>query len=132
MTKPIKGHCLCGAVRFEVAGAIRAVVHCHCGSCRRATSSPITTFVIVDRAGLLLTAARPKVHRSSKGVRRSFCGTCGSPIAYETDCRPADVDLYACAFEDPAAFTPESHYHAAERVPWLVLADDLPHHGPGG
>jgi len=31
------GGCLCGAVRYEVRGALRPIVMCHCSQCRRMT-----------------------------------------------------------------------------------------------
>ena len=35
------GRCLCGAIQYEYSGAPTLVVHCHCESCRRQTSSPV-------------------------------------------------------------------------------------------
>jgi len=31
----VTGSCLCGAVRYAIAGALRDVVLCHCAMCRR-------------------------------------------------------------------------------------------------
>jgi hypothetical protein len=35
----LSGHCLCGAVRFEVEGPIRGVGMCHCSKCRRVSGT---------------------------------------------------------------------------------------------
>jgi hypothetical protein len=83
------GHCLCGAIQYEYDGEPLDVIHCHCDSCRRQTSSSVATFVMVPKTALRLTHGQPKEFASSPGVRRSFCGECGSPIAYRTDRRPA-------------------------------------------
>lgn len=122
----LTGHCFCGDVAYEVSGVPLEVVHCHCESCRRTTSSPVTTFLIVRRADFRYTQGTPNVYASSPGVRRSFCGRCGSPMAYESDGRPDHVDLYACSLADPSAFTPRTHVYVEEQVPWFEMLDDLP------
>jgi len=127
----LTGHCLCRAVEFSVSGAPSEIVHCHCESCRRATSSPMTTFLIVQKSGFQYTRGAPRVYESSAGVRRSFCGACGSPLAYETDRRPDDIDLYVCSLDDPSAFAPEAHVHVAEQLPWFEILDQLPRHELG-
>ena len=42
---PVTGRCLCGDIRYEYRGAPLKILHCHCESCRRHTSSPVATFV---------------------------------------------------------------------------------------
>ena len=39
----MRGSCLCGAVRFEVAGPFDGVVHCHCASCKKLAGGGSTT-----------------------------------------------------------------------------------------
>jgi hypothetical protein len=120
------GHCFCGAVTFAVSGRPLKVTHCHCESCRRATSSPVTTFLVVRRPDFRYTQGAPKTYASSLGVRRSFCDQCGSPLAYETDERPDQIDLYVCSLAEPATVVPQAHVHAQEQLPWLEILDDLP------
>ena len=120
------GRCLCGDIRYEFTGAPAWVMHCHCDSCRRHTSSPVATFFCVDRGALRFTAGRPAEYASSPGVRRSFCGRCGSPIAYEADRVPDEVHLYAGTLTDAAGVVPQGHVHAEEQLPWFEVLDDLP------
>ena len=119
------GHCLCGKVVFEARGEPQWVAYCHCASCRRHTGSPVTCFVNYAIEAVHFRR-RPSVFESSPGVRRSFCPRCGTPVAYETDKRPGEIDIYLNAFDEPAAFMPEAHAFYAERIPWLELRDDLP------
>lgn len=123
------GRCLCGAVRFAYEGPENWRAHCHCESCRRATSSPFTTFFGVPDGAWRWTGEAPKLYQSSPGVRRWFCGTCGSPMAYGSDRHPGELHFYAASLDDPTDFAPERHVHCDEQLPWIVLADGLARKG---
>jgi len=127
-----RGRCLCGEVTYEFDGAENWRAYCHCESCRRNTSSPVTAFFGVPRSAFRFTGRAPAVYASSPGVRRLFCGRCGSPMAYETDRRPHEIDLYAASLEDPERYRPEAHVHVAERLSWFDVRDDLPRHPHSG
>lgn len=124
------GRCLCGDVRYEFEGEPAGVDYCHCDSCRRNCSAPITTFVEVPREKFAFTATSPKSYESSKGIRRLFCGNCGSPVAYDGDWDEANIHLYLVALDDPESFAPAKHVFAAEKLSWFEMNDRLPHY-PG-
>lgn len=121
----VRGRCLCSDIAFEVDGAPNWVIYCHCASCRRHTGSPVTCFVNFGRDQVSFFE-EPSVFESSPGVRRSFCSRCGTPIAYETDKRPNEIDIYLNVFDEPASFSPEGHAFYSERIPWFDTRDDLP------
>lgn len=121
------GHCLCGRVRYRADGPVLWQKHCHCESCRRATSSPVTTFFDVADGGWRWTGEPPARYASSPGVTRFFCPTCGSPMAYRHDsAAPGEMHFLACTLDDPRDVQPEGHDFWEEHLPWLVLADGLP------
>jgi hypothetical protein len=122
----LKGRCLCRAVTYEIDGPIIWCGHCHCESCRRATSSPFTTFIRVKLKDIHFTGAAPKVYASTPPVRRTFCGACGSPISYQHDERPEEIDILALTLEHPEAVSPADHDFAEEMLPWIHLNDGLP------
>ncbi|MFL0691499.1 MAG: GFA family protein [Agrobacterium tumefaciens] len=122
----LSGHCLCGGVRFRAVGLVRTSGHCHCESCRRAASSPVTTFFTVPREGTELAGESLRYYASSPGVRRSFCGNCGSPMSFETERRPDDIDLYVASLDEGLSVPIGEHWHWDERVDWLTVVDDLP------
>jgi hypothetical protein len=122
----VEGRCLCGAVVFRYKGAPNWVVHCHCETCRRATSSPMTTWVSVPRTTFAFTKGAPRHFNSSPGVRRGFCETCGSPLTYESERMPDEVHLYAASLVQPDRVSPSRHVFAEEQLPWFEVLDDLP------
>ena len=123
------GHCLCGAVRyaFDPAGVVWRG-HCHCESCRRQTSAPFATWFSVRNSAWRWTGAAPEIYRSSPGVRRYFCPTCGSPMAHASARHPDRTDFYAASLENPSDFAPDMHVHVSEKLPWIHLGDQLPRH----
>jgi hypothetical protein len=127
------GRCLCGAVTYRFDGAPHWSAYCHCESCRRNCSAPVAAFFGVGRGDFRWTGATPALFESSPGVRRLFCGRCGTPMAYDAERDTRSIHLYAASLDDPAAFRPTAHVFAAERLPWFDVADDLPRHeGLGG
>jgi len=124
MTKT--GRCLCGAVTYSYEGPENWRAHCHCESWRRATASPMTSFMGVPYSAFRYTSALPAKYGSSPGVTRSFCPTCGTPMAYENERDPEEIHLYAATLDRPEDFEPEFQVHADEQLPWLQLADGPP------
>jgi hypothetical protein len=120
------GHCLCGSIAFSYEGQPNWTLNCHCESCRRATSAPMTTWISVPRNAFRFTAGTPSYFASSPGVRRGFCPRCGSPLTYENDAMPDEVHVLAGALSEPGAAQPSAHVFACDQLPWFEVADDLP------
>ena len=62
-----------------------------------------------------------------QGVSRSFCGECGTPLAYEAEHYPGEIHIYVSVFDEPDAFPPKAHVHFAEKISWLHMDEDLKH-----
>lgn len=121
------GGCRCGAVRFEASADPHHVSFCHCADCRRATGAPVAAFVgfMADQA----TVRGDELRRFDNGpVTRSFCGACGSPIAY-VDARIGDrVYFYLGVMDQPARYKPTLHAHVRGQLPFVHMPDGLPRH----
>ena len=121
------GHCLCGKIRYSFdPSGVGWKGFCHCESCRRNCSAPVTTFFAVRDSAWRWTGAEPAVYTSSPGVRRYFCGTCGTPVAYAAEKHPGETHFYAASLDDPSDFEPEDHVHWGEPLKWLPIKDKLP------
>ena len=53
----MKGGCLCGRVRYEIAGDPLAVVTCHCTHCQKQSGAAFSLVVAIPREALQLTGA---------------------------------------------------------------------------
>ena len=124
--QPATGRCLCGAIRFEVAAEPLSTNFCHCESCRRHSGGIAAPFATFRKDAVRWHGAERERYRSSPRVSRSFCGRCGSPLAYEHDDQPDEIDLYLGVFDDPARFPASMHVHYGERVAWFDTVDQTP------
>ena len=123
----ITGGCMCGAVRYEARGEPLVVVHCHCESCRRHTGAPMVTLVSFERDKVRYTTGAPKIHNSSPGVGRAFCGACGTPLTWEgVTGGKAAIEFHIGTLDEPNALTPVRHVFHEERLDWFDTADALP------
>ena len=122
----MRGHCLCGSVSFEVDPPVGACVTCHCESCRRQCSAPMTVYIGVADGAWRWTGAAPKVFNSSPGVERTFCANCGSPISFRSRKMSDVMHFFAAAMEEPETLAPTLHVAIEEKLPWLKLVDGLP------
>jgi hypothetical protein len=122
----VSGKCLCGSIVFQYTGEPNWTLHCHCESCRRATSSPITTWISVPRSTFAFTKGAPRYYHSSPGVRRGFCENCGSPLTYENERIEGEIHIYAVSLLDANYASPRCHVFVDEQLPWFEALDDLP------
>ncbi len=127
MTALHSGGCRCGGVRFETSADPNHISYCHCTDCRKASGAPVSAFVGFMADAVVI--AGDSLRRYSNGpVTRSFCGTCGSPIAY-TDKRLADRIYFMLGVMDMAAYyRPTQHAWVREQLPFVHMPDGLPRH----
>ena len=122
-----KGSCLCGAIGFEVAGALPGNDACHCSQCRR-WSGHYWASTDVPRAALAISGAdHIRWYQSSAKVRRGFCAVCGSSLFWEATGRDL-VAVAMGAFDKPTGARLEKHIFTADKGDYYDIADGLPQH----
>jgi len=109
--EPITGGCLCGQVRYTInfpsADSWPPSSHCcQCTQCRKAQGSLIAPFLTLPPSNL--TWSRPSLPRdsessappspfkeftSSPGVRRGFCGNCGSTMSFRREDTAEEIEI---------------------------------------
>lgn len=122
-----QGHCLCGAIRYELNGAPLHVALCHCSDCRRSAGAPCVSWAMFQEASLTVTAGQPKTINSSGTAMRSFCPDCGTGLFYRNAVNlPGIVDVQTATLDDPDALAPTLQIQVAERLGWMAHMQELP------
>ena len=133
MTAPVRGSCLCGAVRFELDPPARRASHCHCSRCRKHSGAFGLSQLRVarERFRLLAGGERLRAYRPAGGKAKVFCAGCGSSLFGGDWPDGAEISVRLGALDDDPGTRPQYHSFVDSRAPWEVLPDDgLPRH-PG-
>ena len=121
------GQCMCGAVRYDLAGEPNVVAACHCADCRRSAGAPLVTWAMYPEAALTLTKGQPRTINSSGTAMRSFCADCGTGLFYRNEAiLPGIVDVQSSTLDDPEALPPVVQIQTAERLHWMKQLHKLP------
>lgn len=141
-TQPdLSGGCLCGAIRYRIAGAPLFVGQCYCRDCQKATGTGHATVVGVLENQLTLTGTA--VHYATTGssggqVRRHFCAVCAGRLYTSADSSGPVRLVQAGSLDQPQAVTPTVAIYVKDAIPWdhippsLTKFDAVPPSPPPG
>jgi hypothetical protein len=123
------GGCLCGGVRYEVSGPLRAVVCCHCSQCRR-TSGHFVAATSAPSAAIRLTRAESLTwYASSSTAERGFCNRCGGNLFWRpTAGGRSTTSIMAGTLDTPTGLAVSEHIFVGSKSDYYTIADDAPQH----
>ena len=128
----IRGACLCGGVRFEIAKAVGPFELCHCNRCRKSSGSAFAASLGVEAADYRLLAGAElivsydaPILRAPPAYRSSFCRRCGSPVP-NPDPQADWFEIAAGLLEGDLEVRPDKHIFVEHRAPWFEITDELP------
>jgi hypothetical protein len=120
------GGCLCGAIRYAMAGPPTSTNICYCTQCQRQTGAPLPAFVTCQSEDLTITSGEPTSYRSSPRAVRQFCAKCGSTLFWREDGEAA-VDVFLGTIDEPNRLPRPTHaIWTAHRVAWLPDLEGVP------
>jgi hypothetical protein len=127
----LKGSCLCGSVKYEVAGEAKRFYHCHCSRCRKATGSAHASNLFLQPAELRWVTGQEHIRafKVPQAIRfmNQFCGMCGGRLPRQ----PQDTDtvvIPAGSLDTEAPIKPEARIFTGSRATWSCSGDELPIH----
>ena len=124
-----EGGCLCGCVRFRVAGEPSWVGVCHCKPCQRRTGSAFGISVIFEDAQVeaidgVLRTFEYRSDESGRWLRTQFCEKCGSSVTWTLELLPGERVFAGGAFDDIQWVPIDNHI-------WTRSAHDAITYPPG-
>lgn len=123
------GGCLCGAVRFSVAGEPKSSIVCHCKFCQKRTGSTSALLVYFkqDAVRSLEGQLRKYTYNSDVSGRQivsEFCENCGSPVTWTLDLVPSWRGFAGGSFDDNSQISRRMHMWTDSCHPSEQFADD--------
>ncbi len=132
-SKKQTGGCLCGAVRYEVEGRLRDVIHCHCSMCQRFHGAS-GAYTKTDQSSINISRKRGlKWVASSLKARRGFCCECGSGLFWEPVDQP-DMDpgmepgmwIVAGTLDQPTGLATIGHIFVSQKADFVEITCGAP------
>ena len=117
------GRCECGGVRYEIRGAMRPVVVCHCGRCRR-THGDAAGYTSCEDAELVLLADETLRWYEADERRRGFCARCGGSLFWQADGETV-ISVTAGTLDQPTGLETVAHIHVDSAGDYEVLPDGV-------
>lgn len=118
-----RGGCLCGAVRYTVSAPLTELWACHCTMCRK-TSGHFVAATMAPRGAFQITGADAVTwYESSPGIRRGFCGRCGSQLFWD-DTAAADLSICAGTLDTDLDLTLDVHIFCADKGSYYKIDGD--------
>ena len=122
------GGCLCGAVRYRVAGTPLRGTVCHCRFCQKSSGSAFQVWALFRKDQLTWIEGQPHILQATPAVVRKFCHQCGSPLSFQflDDVSDQIIGVTVGTLDDSRGFAPTRHNWASRQLAWLDIKDGLP------
>ncbi|WP_326540361.1 GFA family protein [Pseudorhodoferax sp.] len=120
-----QGSCSCGAVRFEVDGALSDVYLCHCSICRRSTGANGIAVLVVANERFRWTQGEDQIARWSKPVgdwHTQFCRVCGAKLPGENDAARMFIPA-GSLLDGTEALRVVHHLFVGSKAAWDLIGD---------
>lgn len=120
------GGCLCGGVQYQLTGALRPSVACHCVQCRK-TSGHHVSATQVDPDQLTFQSDETLAwYQSSPQAQRGFCRRCGSSLFWRHTADNGRVSVMSGTIDGRTGLRTDKHIFVADKGDYYTIADDVP------
>ena len=128
MSNRYTGSCLCGEVRFEIAGEFEHFYLCHCEYCRKDTGSAHAANLFSSAAALKWVSGEDHVRQFNLPATRHnkcFCGTCGSALPM-IQMNGQLLVVPAGSLDSELPMRPDAHLFMSSKACWDDALEKVP------
>ena len=127
--KKTNGGCLCGEVQYEIYGALRDILNCHCSKCRKFHGN-FGAYTSIQVENLKITQQKSlRWYKSptdeTPNVNRGFCSECGSSLFWHPKDQPS-IAVAAGSLAAPTNLKTMGHVWCSQIADYYKIEDDLP------
>ena len=111
------GSCLCGEIKFEIAGDFENFFLCHCKYCQKDTGSAHSANLFSTKAQLFWISGKDKIKTYNlQGTRhaKSFCPNCSSAVPNEA----GFIQVPAGCLDTEITIKPNAHIFYESKATW--------------
>ena len=122
----LRGSCLCGGVRFELAEEPETLRHCHCESCKKLSGGAGTVNARVPSSSIRILEGEEllQTFEPAEGSAKTFCLSCGSNLFGGGWPDSPTASVRAPTIDEPFDARPSAHLFVRSLAPWETLPDD--------
>jgi hypothetical protein len=134
MRLPLRGECLCGAIRYEISREPLSVYVCHCPDCQGGTGSAFSIGVFVPDEAFRETGGETRsvfggVTLSGRVKSRRVCPDCGTWVYGDPRTRAQYSGMVravrAGTLDDTSWLRPTEHLFTRNAQPWIILPEGV-------
>ncbi|EGR0168494.1 GFA family protein [Vibrio alginolyticus] len=121
----LKGSCLCGKVKLEVADEFKYMGNCHCSECRKFTGSDYSSAggIALDKLLIIQGKEDIQTYQKSENTMLCFCRHCGSSLYSKKN--NGIVNIRLGILDDTPSHKPDFHIFVASKALWLEISDNV-------
>ena len=131
---PLTGHCLCGAVTFEITEPFVSAGYCHCTRCQRRTGSAASASGRIAPGSLRILTGEEliRVWEPPDGAPKVFCSTCGGALWSQGRDDPEVKGVRLGTLDGDPGIRPQYRQFVDDAAVWEPIPDDgLPRYPAG-
>jgi hypothetical protein len=129
MPAPYEGHCLCGAIKFELQAEPLTLYACHCTDCQRRSAGALRLSMWAERGKLKITEGSPEIRTSLLGSGRQrvskACAICDTDLWTEPPEREGLAIVRPGTLVKGREFVPVAHLFVRSALAWLTIPKDV-------
>jgi len=124
----MEGGCICGHVRYRLAGKPLIVHACHCSWCQRETGTAHALNALYEADRVEHLKGEPELiltpSASGKGQRIARCPNCKVAIwSNYPQAGPAVRFVRVGTMDSPGEYPPDIHIFTSSKLPWVTFPD---------